>query len=48
MTCRPLVIPNATEVLLGAIPLEDMDLMVDPVGQKLVGRHGDRPESLIM
>jgi hypothetical protein len=28
-------------VLLGAIPLEDMDLMVDPVNQRLVGVHGD-------
>ncbi|GHU73530.1 hypothetical protein FACS189450_13490 [Spirochaetia bacterium] len=43
MACRPLIISNATEVLLGAIPLEDMDLMVDPVEQKLVGRHGDKP-----
>ncbi|GHV44163.1 hypothetical protein AGMMS49546_27710 [Spirochaetia bacterium] len=48
MTCQPWVLPNATEVLLGAIPLENMDLMVDPVDQKLVGRHGDRPEGLIM
>jgi hypothetical protein len=41
MTCEAVVLPNATEVLLGAIPLEGMDLMVDPVAEKLVGRHGD-------
>jgi clan AA aspartic protease len=40
-TCRAVVLPNATKILLGAIPLEDMDLMVDPVAEKLVGRHGD-------
>jgi clan AA aspartic protease len=48
MTCRAWLIPNAKEVLLGAIPLEDMDLMVDTVGQKLVGRHGDKPEGMVM
>ncbi|GHV12678.1 hypothetical protein FACS189491_06130 [Spirochaetia bacterium] len=41
MTCQAVVLPNATRVLLGAIPLEDMDLMVDPVAEKVVGRHGD-------
>jgi clan AA aspartic protease len=40
-TCRALVVPDADHVLLGAIPLEDMDLMVDPIGQRLVGAHGD-------
>jgi clan AA aspartic protease len=35
------VIPGATRVLLGAIPLEGMDLMVDPVNNALVGVHGD-------
>jgi clan AA aspartic protease len=43
MTCRPLVIPGDGEVLLGVIPLEDMDLMVNPVAQELVGAHGDEP-----
>ena len=36
-----LVIPGGEKVLLGAIPLEDMDLMVNPVSQELVGVHGD-------
>ncbi|MCL1928148.1 MAG: aspartyl protease family protein [Treponema sp.] len=36
------------KILLGALPLEDMDLMVDPVNQKLVGVHGDKIESYIL
>ena len=36
-----LVLPNADEVLLGAIPLEAMDLMVNP-RRELVGAHGDK------
>jgi clan AA aspartic protease len=36
------VVPNAKEILLGALPLEAMDLMVDPVHQCLVGVHGDQ------
>ena len=43
MTCQPVLIPGADEVLLGAIPLEDMDLLVDPKNQELVIRdHGKR------
>jgi clan AA aspartic protease len=30
------VLPNASEVLLGAIPMEDMDVLIDPRQQKLV------------
>jgi clan AA aspartic protease len=37
------VVPNAKDILLGALPLEVMDLMVDPVNQRLVGVHGDQP-----
>ena len=37
------VVEGASEFLLGVLPLEGMDLMVDPVNQKLVGVHGDRP-----
>ncbi|MCL2318543.1 MAG: retroviral-like aspartic protease family protein [Treponema sp.] len=40
------VIPGAKTVLLGAIPLEDMDLMVNPVTQELVGAHGDVVECM--
>ncbi|MCY7375405.1 MAG: clan AA aspartic protease [Pyrinomonadaceae bacterium] len=31
-----IVLPNKREVLLGAIPMEDMDVLVDPRQQKLV------------
>ena len=37
------VVADAKEVLLGALPLEAMDLIVDPVHQTLVGAHGDEP-----
>jgi predicted aspartyl protease len=37
------VLPNAKHILLGALPLEAMDLMVDPVDECLKGRHGDKP-----
>jgi clan AA aspartic protease len=37
------VIPDAKEVLLGALPLEAMDLIVDPVRKILAGAHGDQP-----
>jgi clan AA aspartic protease len=43
MVCRPWVLPESKEVLLGAIPLEEMDLIVDPKNQKLIGAHGDQP-----
>ncbi|MDR3336768.1 MAG: clan AA aspartic protease [Treponema sp.] len=39
--CRALVLPGASETLLGAIPLEDMDLIVDPARLELTGAHGD-------
>ena len=42
-----LVISNASEVLLGAIPLEGLDLMVDPTQQRLVGAHGDEAVCII-
>jgi clan AA aspartic protease len=46
-TCRALVLPEAEEALLGAIPLEDMDLMVDPTEQKVKGAHGDEILSMV-
>jgi clan AA aspartic protease len=43
-TVLPAVVaPNAKTVLLGALPLEAMDLMVDPVHHQLVGVHGAEP-----
>ena len=35
------VIPKECSVLLGAMPMEGMDIMVDPKNQRLVGVHGD-------
>jgi len=40
-TCEALVLPDAEDVLLGAIPLEGMDLTINPRGEELVGVHGD-------
>ena len=45
---RALVVPNASKVLLGAIPLEDMDLCVDPVNRRLTGVHGDQQIQLVL
>ena len=39
--CLPWVVPISPKVLLGAIPLEDMDLIVDPKNEELTGRHGE-------
>ena len=41
------VISGWGEPLLGLLPLEYMDLMVDPVHQVLVGVHGDRVLGMI-
>lgn len=35
-TCRAMVLPGDTEPLLGAIPLEDMDVMIHPQRQELI------------
>jgi hypothetical protein len=47
MTCQPWVV-NSGRVLLGAIPLENMDLIVDPAGQELVGAHGEEEVGLLL
>ncbi|MDR3343505.1 MAG: aspartyl protease family protein [Treponema sp.] len=39
---RPLVLPEGDETLLGVIPLEDMDLKVNPIDHCLEGAHGDK------
>ena len=40
-TCDALVIPDAPDILLGAWPLEMMDLTINPK-REIVGVHGDR------
>jgi len=42
------VVPGLDVTLLGVIPLEAMDLMVNPVTQELVGAHGDEPLHLAL
>jgi predicted aspartyl protease len=37
-----LLIPDADEVLFGALCMEALDLMADPVDECLKGRHGDK------
>ena len=41
MICEALVMPDAPDVLLGAMALEHMDLTVNPK-RELVGVHGDK------
>jgi len=47
ISCGAMVFPE-TKVLLGVIPLEFMDLMVDPVRQELVGANGDQAMLMAM
>jgi len=35
-TCRAMVLPGDAECLLGAIPLEDMDVLIHPQRQELI------------
>jgi len=35
-TCRAMVLPGSSEPLLGAIPLEDMDVIIHPQRQELI------------
>jgi clan AA aspartic protease len=45
--CEAVVLPDEEDVLLGAYPLEGMDLMVHPKTQEVVGAHGDRARSVV-
>ncbi|MCL2147663.1 MAG: aspartyl protease family protein [Synergistaceae bacterium] len=45
---QALVIPGADNILLGTIPLEGLDLMVNPVTQELTGVHGEDAEYLVL
>lgn len=35
-TCRAMVLPGDSEPLLGAIPLEDLDVLIHPRGQEVI------------
>jgi clan AA aspartic protease len=45
---QAMIIPGAKKVLFGAIPMEAMDLMVNPVTQEVIGAHGDKEEFLAL
>ncbi len=42
-TCRAMVLPGNSEVLLGSIPLEDLDVLIDSKRQELIV-HPERPD----
>jgi clan AA aspartic protease len=44
---QALVLQRTCETLLGAIPLEDMDLIVEPARRELTGAHGDEVYCII-
>jgi len=46
-SCLALVLPDANEVLLGAIPMEGMDVVIDPKLEQLTV-HPDRPYTALM
>jgi len=35
-TCRAMVLPGDSEVLLGAIPMEDLDVIIEPKAQRMI------------
>jgi clan AA aspartic protease len=46
--CKAAVIPGGKAVLLGAIPLEDMDLKIDMAARRLERAHGESWEALLV
>ena len=46
--CPAVSLEHVEHILLGAIPLEGMDLMVNPKTQELSGVHGDVIEMLLL
>jgi clan AA aspartic protease len=40
--CDAMVISGEGEVLLGAIPMEGLNVIVDPTLQEVIGKYGDR------
>jgi clan AA aspartic protease len=45
--CEAVVLPGEKDVLVGAYPLEGMDLMVHPKRQEVVGAHGDKRYNVV-
>ena len=46
--CPAIVIPGTKRILLGAIPLEAMDLIIHPKEQELAYAHGESWEALAL
>jgi clan AA aspartic protease len=46
-TCEAVVLPSEEDVLLGAYPLEGLDLMIHPKTQEVVGAHGDKIRNVV-
>jgi hypothetical protein len=46
-TCRAIVLPGDSEPLLGAIPMEEMDVIIHPQRQELIV-HPDHPEYALL
>jgi clan AA aspartic protease len=42
-SCRAMVLPGDAEVLLGSIPLEDLDVLIHPLRQELIV-HPEHPD----
>ena len=45
--CNVLELPGKAPALVGVIPLEGLDLTVDPVARRLVGKHGKQRTTLL-
>jgi len=46
--CDAILLPEAKAILLGALPLEGMDLIIHPFTEEVVGAHGDKEEHYIL
>jgi len=45
--CAVIELPDSAPALIGVIPLEGLDFIVDPIEQKLVGKHGRKRVCLL-
>jgi predicted aspartyl protease len=45
--CDVLELPDECPVLIGQVPLEILDFLVDPVGQKLIGNPAHNGEQMV-
>jgi clan AA aspartic protease len=46
-SCEAVVLPGESKVLLGAYPLEGLDLTVNPKTQEVAGAHGDKRYNVV-